>query len=452
MNIFKNRKNNKDDSKQESAELIDYIHKITHDALRTLVPLTFTLVPLFGLLDFYIVPEYLIGKFWAYRGIVTVVLMVQYAVIRSTKYSEHSIWHGYFLSALVSIMIVQMTVDIGGFDARYYAGLNLVMIAVNIMMPWKAIHSAMNAIITVSLYVLFNAFSGQDFKIELLINNLYFLLSTGVIVTAIGYVKYSLIAKEFFLRSELQKTKDALWGEMEIAKKIQTALLPSNSIVGDFEIAAQMIPADEVGGDYYDIIQTDGGKLWMTVGDVSGHGVESGLIMMMTQTSIASLVTEDESIMPSDVIADANKIIKENIRRLNVSRYMTICAMKMSKREITYAGKHQDIMIHREKTGQVDVYETEGTWIGLTDDIKHGLPDSKIKLHKGDTVLVFTDGVTEAFRKDHEMYGQERLEKAFKKVGKRSPNKIIEALMQEITEFQHTQYDDITMVVGRVLK
>ncbi|MES0489350.1 MAG: SpoIIE family protein phosphatase [Leptospirales bacterium] len=450
MDKMKNQKK-KVKKQKEPAELVDYIHKITHDALRTLVPLTFTLVPLFGLLDYYIVPEHIVNKFWAYRLIVTVILILQYAAIRSTKYGKFSIWHGYFLSALASLMIVQMTVDVGGFDASYYAGLNLVMIAVNIMMPWKAVHSATNAIITISLYVLMNALSGASFKLELLINNLYFLSSTGVIVTAIGYVKYSLISKEFFLRAELQKTKDALWGEMEIAKKIQTALLPADNTVGDFEIAAKMIPADEVGGDYYDIIQSDKDHLWMTVGDVSGHGVESGLIMMMTQTSIASLVQEDSAIMPSDVIADANKIIKENIRRLNVSRYMTICVMKMTKREITYAGKHQDIMIHRASSGDVDVYETEGTWIGLTDDIKHGLPDITIKLNKGDTILAFTDGVTEAFRKDHEMYGQERLEVAFKKLGTLAPDKIIEALMAEIVEFQDIQYDDITMVVGRVL-
>ncbi len=428
-----------------------YLRQNTHGTLLILIPVGIILVPLFGLLDYYITPENLINRFWTYRVIVTALLIVQYLIMRNMGSGKISIAHGYFFSIIISLMIVIMTADLGGFNSSYYAGVNLIMIAVT-SIPWRAIHSGANGLIAIILYVIINAISGHDFNTVILINNLYFLLSTAVIVIAIAYIKSKLIETEYFLRAALQETKDALWGEMEIAKKIQTALLPDNRKTENFELSAVMIPADEVGGDYYDIIETnDKNNLWVTIGDVSGHGVESGLIMMMTQTSIASLILKNEKSDPAQVIADANKIIKENIRRLKVSRYMTISALKMSKSRLEFAGKHQDILIHRAGSGKVEVLETHGTWIGLTDDILHGLTNQKSKLNKGDTILVFTDGATEAFRKNHEMYGQERLEEAFRKNAKKTPAHIVDTIVNEILEYQHVQYDDITLLVCRVL-
>ncbi|MCP4610029.1 MAG: response regulator, partial [Planctomycetes bacterium] len=86
-------------------------------------------------------------------------------------------------------------------------------------------------------------------------------------------------------RDQIIKARDAIWGEMELAKKIQTVLLPEEPKISGYEIAAHMEPADEVGGDYYDVINFEG-KDWLVIGDVSGHGVPSGLVMMMVQTAI----------------------------------------------------------------------------------------------------------------------------------------------------------------------
>ncbi len=85
---------------------------------------------------------------------------------------------------------------------------------------------------------------------------------------------------------KLEKAMDALWGEMELARKLQTCLLPSlsDNIHPDFEIDATMLPADEVGGDFYEVSLDRSGHLWFAIGDVSGHGVTPGLIMMMAQT------------------------------------------------------------------------------------------------------------------------------------------------------------------------
>lgn len=90
---------------------------------------------------------------------------------------------------------------------------------------------------------------------------------------------------------ELTNARNHLWGEMQLARKIQTVLLPKKPVIPGYEIAAYMETADEVGGDYYDVINADG-KNWLVIGDVSGHGVPAGLIMMMAQTAIHTVLKE----------------------------------------------------------------------------------------------------------------------------------------------------------------
>jgi phosphoserine phosphatase RsbU/P len=270
----------------------DYLDSLLHDWLKTLTTLGFTLIPIFFVLDVFMMPRDLMTRFALYRLVTTGIVIAQHFIIRFTRPSRRSYLHGYFLSVVTGLMIALMTTDLGGFNSTYYAGLNLVMIAVNLLLPWSAFQSAINCFLIIGPYIVLNALVPQREPVqsEILINNLYFLCSTAVISTIINHVKQKLITQEFHLRADLKKARDALWGEMEVAKRIQTSLLPKLHEVNGYTIAASMQPADEVGGDYYDVVESAKGETWLCVGDVSGHGVESGLIMMMTQTSIFTTV------------------------------------------------------------------------------------------------------------------------------------------------------------------
>ena len=180
--------------------------------------------------------------------------------------------------------------------------------------------------------------AGLDYSAPVLTNNLFFLSSTAIIAVSINHVKHKLVKKEFFLLVELKKARDALWSEMELAKRIQTALLPDREKIRGYEIAAAMFPAKEVGGDYYDIIETPKGDKWVTIGDVSGHGVDSGLIMMMAQTSISAMVGNCSECQPSEVLRRVNHVIKENIARLGSDHYMTMMAIHLNESQI-YSGR-----------------------------------------------------------------------------------------------------------------
>ncbi|MBL0265005.1 MAG: SpoIIE family protein phosphatase [Leptospiraceae bacterium] len=429
----------------------DYLDSLLHSWLKILTALGFTLFPIFFILDIFIIPsneKYLLPWFAAYRFAATGFIIIQYVLISKLKASPYSFIHGYLFTFAASLAIVLMTVDLGGFNSSYYAGLNLVIIAVNLLLPWKAIHSALNGLATVLLYLVLNFIWGKDFHLYNLINNFYFLSSTVVIATSINHVKYVLVRKEFESRKSLQEARDALWSEMEVAKRIQTALTPPDDKVGGYEISATMLPATEVGGDYYDIIRTDKNP-WVLIGDVSGHGVESGLIMMMAQTCIRTVLSNNPAEKPNRLLIELNKVIKENIALLKVDRYMTITGICLFPDSLYFAGSHQDILVYRNAKKTVEVFQTYGTWVGMLDDIEAYMQNYSIPIEQGDLVLLFTDGITELKYNGVDMYGQERLIESLLKYSHLSGREIVENIIKDALSKTDLQDDDITLVLLR---
>jgi len=426
-----------------------HLQGIIHEWLKTLTALGFILVPLFFILDYFTLPKDILPRIGIYRLISTLVLLVQFFVIRQSRPGKLSYFHGHFVSINVAGIIALMIVDIGGFNSGYYAGLNLVIIAVNLLLPWNAIHSAINCTMVISMYIVFNIWAGPDFHYHILFNNLFFLFATVVIAVSINYVRHRLVRQEFFLLIELKKTRDALWSEMELAKRIQTALLPDKKKIEGYEIAATMSPAKEVGGDYYDVIETPKGEKWITIGDVAGHGVDSGLIMMMAQTSILSTINNGSGASPSEILKKVNGVLRENLARLGSDHYMTMMAIRFDKTEMTVAGKHQDIVVYRSAFNRTEHIETSGTWLGVTDDIDKYIEDTAVRIDKDDLVLLFTDGITETMNDKGEMFGQDRLENALHQFADLPVIKILEKIMSEVNAFQKEQLDDMTLVVIR---
>ncbi|MCP4133239.1 MAG: SpoIIE family protein phosphatase [bacterium] len=256
------------------------------------------------------------------------------------------------------------------------------------------------------------------------------------------------------LNVHLQEARDALWGEMQLAKKIQSVLLPHTPSMNGFEIACYMDPADEVGGDYYDIIHA-GGRDWIIIGDVSGHGVLAGLIMMMVQTSINLIVNEVPGITPSKLLAMINKTISKNIELLQDDKYMTITALLSHENGLfQFSGMHQDLILYRSKTKSIETIETKGMWLGVIDDISWTLNDNSMTLDTGDVLLLFTDGITEALDKSAtrgspdmslKMFGIKKLTEVFLKNGEEHPKKIKQEIINSLRDY--ITHDDVTMVV-----
>lgn len=197
---------------------------------------------------------------------------------------------------------------------------------------------------------------------------------------------------------ELQRTLAELWTEMDLATKIQTVLLPQQPDLPSYRISAKMVPASSVGGDYYDVMRVDGVD-WILIGDVSGHGVTAGLTMMLVQTAARTVLqsagARAREITPRQLLSRVNASVRPNIQKINSDQYMTIMALRLDDNRVSFAGLHQDVLVHRKRTQTVERIGTRGIWIGLMDDISEMLDDDTFEMHDGDTLLLYTDGVTE---------------------------------------------------------
>ncbi|MDY6933606.1 MAG: PP2C family protein-serine/threonine phosphatase [Spirochaetota bacterium] len=289
-------------------------------------------------------------------------------------------------------------------------------------------------------------------SIQQLLNNTRILfIIMGFLFIILSIVVYLFMQKREELHQshmKLSQAMDSLWGEMQLAKKIQTVLLPINPKINGFEISGIMIPADDVGGDYFDVINADGVN-WLIIGDVSGHGVPAGLIMMMAQTSIQTILNQHPNISPSKLLTILNKVLSKNIKNLGEEKYMTLSALSANdKGEVTFSGLHQDIMLYRADCDMVERIETNGIWLGIFDDIDRISSDESFKMNHGDIVLLFTDGITEATDERDVMFSDEKLLEIFRRFcNMDSIDAIQDGILKELESYHKS--DDITLLMAK---
>jgi serine phosphatase RsbU (regulator of sigma subunit) len=171
---------------------------------------------------------------------------------------------------------------------------------------------------------------------------------------------------------------------------------------------------------------------------------------MMAQTSISSLIQSVGDISPSEVIQSVNTVLSENIRRLNEFKYMTLTLLRATPDGcFTYSGMHQDLLIYRAAGKKVVALETHGTWIGVIPDMSDpsALGEDEFQLEKGDSLLLYTDGVTEAQNTDGDMFGNDRLTSLLTWYGHLAAEAIKEKILTEVRAFMNVQDDDLTLLV-----
>jgi serine phosphatase RsbU (regulator of sigma subunit) len=235
-----------------------------------------------------------------------------------------------------------------------------------------------------------------------------------------------------------------LWGEMELAKKIQTALVPKQVALSGCDVAAVMQPTDQVGGDYYDVVRAKDTD-WILIGDASGHGVPAGLVMMMCQTAVRTALHEDPTIGPDRLLSTVNRTLTENIRLLGEDKYMTMHALcRTPDGRFRFSGMHQDIFIYRAATGTVETLEPSGCFLGLQEDISGMLDVRSFELGPGDTVLLYTDGITEA-RKGDALLDNDGLRNVFEGLGQRPVQEILDGILSHLSGYRVE--DDVAAIV-----
>jgi serine phosphatase RsbU (regulator of sigma subunit) len=253
------------------------------------------------------------------------------------------------------------------------------------------------------------------------------------------------------LDEQLSDENVRMGAELSVTERIQRLILPSKeelAAIGDLDIAAYMSPADEVGGDYYDVLSHDG-RLIIAIGDVTGHGMESGMVMLMTQTAVRTLLESEERDYVR-FLDTLNRTIYGNVQRMDASKSLTLCLLDYADGEVKLSGQHEELIVVR-KDGKVELVDTMnlGFPIGLDSDIADFINQTTIQLAEGDGVVLYTDGITEAENEAGEMYGLSRLCSVVSGHWSGSAEQILDAVVASVEGFIGEQeiYDDITLVV-----
>jgi serine phosphatase RsbU (regulator of sigma subunit) len=243
---------------------------------------------------------------------------------------------------------------------------------------------------------------------------------------------------------------ERLRSELEIANRIQTSILPRDLHVPGLAVAARMRPASEVGGDYYDVLPVADG-CWLGIGDVAGHGVTAGIVMLMVQSLVAVLVHEHPDARPAALLPALNSVLVRNIRgRLEQDEHLTFTLLRVfADGRVVYAGAHEDIVLCR-GDGTCERVRPIGAWIGIAEDVPPAI-EGELRLQPGDLMLLHTDGLTEAADAAGERFGMARVCAALSRVRARPSAEVVAALFAEVDAWAVAQQDDITVLVVRYL-
>jgi sigma-B regulation protein RsbU (phosphoserine phosphatase) len=244
--------------------------------------------------------------------------------------------------------------------------------------------------------------------------------------------------------------KQRLEKELEIGARIQTCLLPRSVAIPELELAAKMVPASEVGGDYYDAFAAGNGG-FIGIGDVAGHGLTSGLVMLMVQSVVGALARKEPEASPSELVCALNTVLYDNIRhRLRNKEHVTFTLLRYEPGgKLTFAGAHEEICVLRKHTGKVELVPTPGTWLGAVRDVRKHTVDGQLQLERGDVVLLYTDGVTEARAAGGEQFGLERLTQLLENSSDLPMEAVIERLYRAVAAHAQELDDDVTLLAFR---
>lgn len=266
-------------------------------------------------------------------------------------------------------------------------------------------------------------------------------------ITSVGNLAIISLENRRLFKEALEKQR--LEEELEIAKDIQRNLLPKN--IPQFEaydIAAMTIPSKQVGGDYYDVIKTSEGAVYLSIADVSGKGVPASLLMANLQAFLKSITLQNLEI--ADATGILNNLVTDNTSE---GRFITFfwCRLASDGKSLTYvnAGHNPPLLIRDKKITYLD---KGGMIFGV---MKTVVPYSQgeVELKSGDLLVMFTDGVTEAKNRADREYTDEKLETLLTGIGSdRSTGEVLNMIKKSIDDFAEgfPQSDDITMIVVKV--
>lgn len=239
--------------------------------------------------------------------------------------------------------------------------------------------------------------------------------------------------------------------ELEITRKLQQMVLPRPEElrqIKPLDIAGFMDPASEVGGDYYDILQ-DNGRIKIGIGDVTGHGLESGVLMLMVQTAVRTLLSS-QIIDSKDFINILNRTLYDNLQRMQSDKNLTLSLLDYNDGKLSFSGQHEEVLYVSQlgKVARIDTFAL-GFMVGIEPDIAQFVSQQEVQLAPGEGIVLYTDGLTEAMNAHKQCYGLERLCEVVSQHWSLSAQDIQQAVISDLRCHIGTRklQDDVTLLV-----
>jgi len=233
--------------------------------------------------------------------------------------------------------------------------------------------------------------------------------------------------------------------EMRVAKQTQINLLPKDfPDISGYQIAARTIPAREVGGDSYDLIQIDDKHFAFCLGDVSGKGMPAAMLMSNLQATLRSFTITGN--LCKDIIANSNDLLYNSTEP---SKFATLFygILNPESNEIVFcnAGHNNPFLFSAD--GNVKELKTGGLILGCMPDSEY--EEEKISINRNDIIVIFSDGITEAMNENEEEYGEEKLKEFISNHLDEAPEIIIENILSDVRMFvgEAPQWDDMTLLI-----
>ena len=248
----------------------------------------------------------------------------------------------------------------------------------------------------------------------------------------------------------LRLAQQALEQDLEMAKVVQAALVREGNVdLGGFAAYARMTPAQQVGGDFVDVLEPAGGKLFFTVCDVSGKGVAAALFMAASQGAINAAATQGQNGDVGAIATEANRrLCGENPMGLFVTGVLAIVDLERAVMQYVCAG-HEPAFLVGADDARRPLPMTGGVAMGVLDDFEYESREEKLR--PGDALFLYTDGLTDAVNLSGELFGKERLEGTLDGASARSPEQIVDHVWREIGAYSAgaPAADDMTCLVLR---
>lgn len=253
----------------------------------------------------------------------------------------------------------------------------------------------------------------------------------------------------FRLAEKARRELDQIQNELSVASQIQQSILPQDFSVfpasSSYELYAKMIPAKEVGGDFYDFFYIDEEHFGMVIGDVSGKGMPAALFMAISRTLIKAIGVKSKSV--SQCLEEVNFLLcQDNQANMFVTLFYGVLNLSTGVLEYSSGGHNPPWVVHPDKKAQY-LDDSQNVPLSIVDDFNYH--SKKITIEPGSSLVLYTDGVTEALNKDGQFYSEERLESYLNNSSEASPKNLVNGIINEVETFAKgtAQSDDITVMV-----